>query len=199
MHNIYGDLCNAPTPDDVSIGKSKKIDVEGKKGSRQLVAEAEFEPAEINLQAEKIFRKILFGSLRGASVGFLPVGKGWYGEKEEDQGSENETYYFEGQELLEWSVVNIPSNPDGAKRTMRDQTASALTYVHRMLGGKFRLSQIEQMRVCDVLDLLDGKDLEIRETDPEKIRKMVLDELAQKEMNDIITRQQSEVKKRISL
>jgi hypothetical protein len=198
MHNLYGDMCNPPDPDDV-VGKSRSIDVEGKKGSRQLIAEAEFEPADLNLQAEKVFRKILFGSLHGASVGFLPTGKGWYGEKDEDQGNENETYYFEGQELLEWSVVNIPSNPDGAKRVMRDQAVSAIAYVHRALGAKFRLSQIEEMRVRDVLDLLDGKDIEIRETDPEKVRRMLMEELAIKDMNNIITRQQAEFKKKISL
>jgi len=198
MHNLYGDLCNPPDADAI-IGKSKNIDTEGRKGSRQLVAEAEFEPAELNLMAEKIFRKILFGSLRGASVGFLPVGKGWYGEKDEDQGNENETYYFEGQELLEWSVVSIPSNPDGAKRVMRDQAVAAIAYVRSALGGKFRLSQIEEMRVRDVLDLLDGKDIEIRETDPEKVRKMLLEEMAIKDMNDIISRQQAELKEKISL
>lgn len=198
MHNLYGDLCNPPDPDDV-IGKSAKIDVEGKKGERQLIADAEFEPAELNLMAEKVFRKILFGSLRGASVGFLPVGHGWYGEKEEDQGNENETYYFEGQELLEWSVVNIPSNPDGAKRMMRDQAVSAIAYVHRALGAKFRLSQIENMRVRDILDLLDGKDIEIRETDPDKVRKMLQEEQAIKAQEEIISRQQSDLKKKFSL
>jgi hypothetical protein len=53
------------------------------------------------------------------------------------------------------------------------------------------------MRVCDVLDLLDGKDLEIRETDPDKIRKMILDEMALKDAADIIEKQQIEIKKRV--
>lgn len=198
MHNLYGDLCNPPDVDSI-IGKSKNIGTEGKKSERILIADAEFEPAEVNLLAEKVFRKVLFGSLRGASVGFLPVGHGWYGEKDEDQGNENETYYFEGQELLEWSVVSIPSNPDGARRVMRDQAAAAITYVRSALGGKFRLSQIEEMRVRDVLDLLDGKDIEIRETDPDKVRKMLQEEQAKKDQEEIISRQQSNLKMKFSL
>jgi len=82
---------------------------------------------------------------------------------------------------------------------MRDQTTSAITYTFRALGGKYRLSQIENMRVRDVLDLLDGKDIEIRETDPDKVRKMLLEEMAQKDINDIIEKQQKELKRELGL
>ena len=43
------------------------------------------------------------------------MGDGHYGDGEEGEGRLNETYYFSGQELLEWSVV-IPSNPEGKER-----------------------------------------------------------------------------------
>jgi hypothetical protein len=196
MHNLYGDMCNAPDPDDV-IAQDKGINVEDVAGALSLVGLPSFDPAAVNLKADKIFRKIILGTLRAVSVGFLDVGKGAWGTGEEAEGRDNETYYFAGQELLEYSIVNIPSNPDGVKRAMRDQTTAAITYAFRALGGKFRLSQIENMLVRDVLDLLDGKDLEIRETDPDKVRKMIMDEMAQKDAADIIEKQQVELKKRV--
>lgn len=173
QHMLSGGLCTDPNPDNI-IGKSLSIGIE----NRQLVAVAQFEEAAVNPLAEKIFRKILFGSLNRTSVGFLEVGEGKYGDGEEAQEGDNETYYFGGQELLEWSVVNIPSNPDAGARDLslrhfREEAYAAIMYAFRELGGKFRLSQIEQFRVVDILDLLDGKDLGIQGTDPEVVRKKV--------------------------
>jgi hypothetical protein len=179
QHNLSGGMCSDPNPDFV-IGKSVKIGTEGKGDAKMLVADAQFEPGELNPLAEKIFRKLLFGSLSRASVGFLEVGYGQYGINDKAEGRDNETYYFQGQELLEWSVVNIPSNAGAGARNMtmhqlRQDSYAALMYAFKELGGKFRLSQIEKLRICDVLDLLDGKDLEINETDPDKVRKLLND------------------------
>jgi hypothetical protein len=197
MHNLYGDLCNAPDPDDI-IGQTKSIGVIQEAGGLlALTASAEFEPANLNLKADKIFRKIILGTLGAASVGFLEVGKGKWGPGDEAEGRDNETYRFAGQELLEFSVVSIPSNPDGVKRAMRDQTTAAISYAFRALGGKYRLSEIETMRVRDILDLLDGRDLEIREKDPEKVRKMLSSKEAQSDINSIIEKQQVEFKKNV--
>ena len=75
-----------------------------------------FEPKEINPLAEKIYQKILFGSINSVSVGFLPIGKGAWGKGEEGPGEARETYYYAGQQLLEISVVNIPANPEATKK-----------------------------------------------------------------------------------
>lgn len=154
MHNVYGgDMCNAPDPNDV-IGKTKAW-VEQIDGRNALVGEITFEPADINPKADTIFKKLLFGSLSMTSVGFSEVGKGHWGEGDEAQRGANPTYYFEGQELLEISVVNIPSNRDAAVRSMRDQAANAIMYVKRELGNDFSFSDIENMRVADVIKLLE--------------------------------------------
>ena len=185
QHNLSGGMCTDATPDSI-IGKSIKIGTEGRGNDKILVADAQFEDADMNPLAEKIFRKILFGSMSRSSVGFIEVGNGQYGVNEEAAGQPDETYYFQGQELLEWSVVNIPSNPGAGKREMlrkmREEGYTALMYAIKELGGNFRLSQIEQMRVCDILDLLDGKDLELKETDPDKVREILTDPQAQAEM-----------------
>jgi hypothetical protein len=194
MHNLYGDLCNAPDPDDV-IGLDKGIKVETVSGKPALCGYPYFEPASINLKAEKVFRKVLFGSLNAVSVGFLDNGKGKWGMNSEAEGAENETFYFDSQELIEYSIVNIPSNSDGVKRAhkvMRDQTLQAILYAYRELGARYRLSEIENLRVGDVLNLLDGKDLNIKEKDPEKVKKMLSEKPAIADFNAIIDKQMKE-------
>src|SRR5690606_29514640 len=109
--NVYGDnLCTPPNPDDV-IGIGKAFMRDG-----VLWGSVTFEPEEINPQAEKIRRKVKFGSLKATSVGFIPVKNekgedGQYGRMENGKLVDKETFYFNGQELLEFSIVNIPSNP----------------------------------------------------------------------------------------
>jgi hypothetical protein len=179
QHTLSGGMCTDPNPDYV-IGKSLAIGIEGNGIDKRLVADAQFEPADVNPLAEKIFRKVLFGSLSRSSVGFMEVGEGKYGIGEEAEGRSEETYYFAGQELLEWSVVNIPSNPQAGKRDitmrrMREEGYIAFMYAFRELGGRFRLSEIENMTVRDILTLLDGKDLEIKEKDPEVVRAILND------------------------
>lgn len=96
---------------DFVIGKGYAY-VEDKK----LMVDITFEPKEINELAEKVFQKILFGSLNAVSVGFVPVGKGAWGKGEEGPGESKETYYYAGQELLEISVVNIPANSNATRK-----------------------------------------------------------------------------------
>ena len=83
---------------------------------KKLMVDITFEPKEINELAEKVFQKILFGSLNAVSVGFVPVGKGAWGKGEEGPGESKETYYYAGQELLEISVVNIPANSNATRK-----------------------------------------------------------------------------------
>ena len=149
QHNVYGDgMCAGPNPDDV-IGKGRAF-LEGD----QLIGEVTFEPADINPLAEKIFRKVLFGSLRATSVGFAEIGKGNYGTGTQARNGQDETYYFAGQELLEFSIVNIPSNPDATKRALRDQASHALMFVKRAIPS-LSFADIESLTVGEVLRQLD--------------------------------------------
>ncbi|MZP67222.1 MAG: hypothetical protein GT597_13875 [Bacteroidales bacterium] len=170
QHTLSGGFCMDPNPDYI-IGKSVSIGLEGEGREKCLVASVQFEPAEINPLAEKIFQKVLFGSLSRCSVGFIEVGRGKYGEKEEAKGASRETYYFAGQELIEWSIVNVPSNPDTGKRDallrqVREEAYVALMYAFRELGGSVRLSELEDMTVRQILDMLDGRS-------PEKVIKLL--------------------------
>lgn len=117
QHKVYGGWDDTDNPDNV-IGKGRAYTEDGK-----LMVEVEFEPASINPLAEKVYQKLLFGSLKAVSVGFAPVGVGSWGKGEEARGAENETYYYAGQELLEVSVVNIPANPNALRRAFDEANA----------------------------------------------------------------------------
>ena len=169
QHNVYGDnLCLAPDPDDV-IGKGVAR-VEGE----ELIVSVTFEPADVNPKAEKIFKKLLFGSIRAVSVGFLPLGEGKFGEGEEKKGGARQTYYYAGQELCEVSVVNIPANANAVRRSLRDNTYAAILFISRALGGGVPLSEIGKMTVDEVLSRIakreEGKKDE-GEDDEEKKKK----------------------------
>ena len=116
MHDVYGDSwTKSADPDDV-IGKGVAF-VEDEK----LVVRITFEPKELNEKADKIFRKLQFGSLHAVSVGFRATAKGHKGD--EERGEDPNVYYYGGQELLEVSVVNIPSNANALKRSIEEERA----------------------------------------------------------------------------
>lgn len=97
---------------DTIIGKGQARIEDGK-----LIGEVEFEPADINPLADKVYKKLLFGSLKATSVGFRSQGGHW-GDKK--SGENDKAYYFDKVELMEFSIVNIPSNPNALKRSYDD-------------------------------------------------------------------------------
>jgi hypothetical protein len=106
-----------------------------------LVGEAEFEPKEINPVAEKVFQKVKFGTLNTASVGILPVGTGTYKKEEK-------TYYYDGQELLEWSIVNIPMNGEARRMSMK----SLMTEQAEDLFKKIKISNELRKTILDAIE-----------------------------------------------
>lgn len=86
--------------DQLPVGKAKGLKFQGGK----IVADVEFVPAEVYPFAETVYRMVKAGFLSGTSVGFRPVQSSF---NEKRQG-----YDFSKQELLEFSVVPIPANPD---------------------------------------------------------------------------------------
>lgn len=85
---------------DLPIAQCTAIRVEGGK----LVAEAKFVDAETYEFADTVYKMLLGGYLRATSVGFNPLRWMW---NEERRGVD-----FEEQELLEFSVVPVPANPE---------------------------------------------------------------------------------------
>lgn len=169
QHDVYGGgICLKADPDDV-IGSGRAYVRDG-----QLMVDVTFETEDVNPKAEKIFKKVKAGTLKAVSVGFLPKGEGKYGTGEEARGAKNETYYFAGQELLELSIVNIPSNPDAVRKSLGDQTANALMFIKRNMGREVSFADIEKMTVREVLDTIEGKEEPEKPEEETQVEKPVL-------------------------
>ena len=134
-HEVYGAWDTKDV--DFVIGKGRAYVEDGK-----LLVDITFEPKEFNELAEKVYQKVLFGSLNAVSVGFLPKGQGRWGDGDEARGEANETYYYAGQELLEISVVNIPANAN-ATRKGEDIAAEELAALYAEDDAKKREAQPE--------------------------------------------------------
>lgn len=146
QHLTSGGFISDPNPDhNLGIGSSK-MDV------NRLIGVAEFEPEDINPLAEKILKKVDFGSLKRTSVGFLPQ-KGHWGD--EKRGEDPKTYYFDEQTLVEFSIVNIGSNLDAVKKAMEplDQYLAKQIENHDSEGFKkdFKRGLSNQKRHLDYL------------------------------------------------
>jgi hypothetical protein len=149
-------MCVPPNPDDV-LGKGKAY-LDSFRGKRVLLSDATFEPKDINPTAEKVFRKVLFGSLKAASVGILPVGKirTEYDKNEKKEIVGQTNYWDDGQELLEWSIVNIPANQEAVRRSMKNHTLAGLEFAARILED-FSIKDLKQMKVQEILDAIEKK------------------------------------------
>jgi HK97 family phage prohead protease len=102
-------------PDNV-VGKGRAYIEDDK-----LMVDVEFEPAGMNEKADKVWKKLEFGTLNAVSVGFVPR-EGRWGVGDEAPGKANETYYYTRMELLEISVVAIPANPNALKNEADPET-----------------------------------------------------------------------------
>lgn len=106
-HSSYGS-----DPDNV-IGTARAW-VEG----NRLLGEITFEKADINPKAEKVFQKVLAGTLKGCSVGFRSLERGTWGEGDEAYDGKRPTYYYGRRALIEISVTPMPANPNAKVRSV---------------------------------------------------------------------------------
>jgi hypothetical protein len=154
QHNVYGDnMCLPPNPDDV-IGKATAW-IDTFRSKKVLMSKATFEPAELNPTADKVFRKIIWGSLNSSSTGVLPNGPL---QKELIKNSKGETIdytlNFPGQTLVEWSIVHIPADPAALRKSMRSTQLPELSLI-----------DIKGMKIQELLDAFEGKTSNIEEVE----------------------------------
>lgn len=114
---LYNHSSYSSDPDNV-IGTARAW-VEGNK----LLGEITFEKEDINPKAEKVFQKVLSGTIKGCSVGFRTMERGEWGKGEEAYDGKKPTYYYGRRSLLEISVTPIPANPNAKVRSVHSQKA----------------------------------------------------------------------------
>lgn len=174
QHEVYGSFFGGSDPDDV-IGKGRAYMSDTRSGEEQeLLIDITFQPSDQNPKAEKVFQKVLGGYLNSVSVGFAPVrnaeGKiGQMGRDVDGETVDEDTFFFYGQELLETSVVNIPSNPEAVKKAQND----AITKLISDLAKKGNLSVEEVLSVSlkDVQNIISGtykKEIKSKDQDVDK-------------------------------
>lgn len=90
------------------VGKCVALSIE----NGDLCAVVEFVPGEINTMAESVYQLCLRGFLSATSVGFMPLE--WEFSEEEERGADsyNGGVDFKTCELMEFSIVNVPANPE---------------------------------------------------------------------------------------
>lgn len=164
QHDVYGgDMCNKADPDDV-IGRGEVFFEDGERANGEdskLIGRVHFEDAETNPKADKIWRKVKAGTLRATSVGFIPIANGeseigQYGYlNDKGERVDADTFYFHGQELLEFSIVNIPSNPEATAKALRGRTHNALLFIKEQLGQDYSFADIDELQVKDIREYLE--------------------------------------------
>ena len=142
-HNLYGSYDADP---DYVIGRGRAYI----KGS-ELLIDIEFEPEGTNKIADKVWRKLQFGSLNGVSVGFSAQGAHW-GEGEEAEDGSKPTLYYTGLELLEVSVVTIPANPNAVRRSISEEMTDIRETINKVVADALQPdtasseTELERMR-----------------------------------------------------
>lgn len=92
--------------DEPAIGRMSRLAVEGD----SLVGDVQFADADTNPFADTIFRLVEGGFISAGSVGFIPLK---WSYRENDRGID----WLE-QELIEYSICNVPMNPTALARAV---------------------------------------------------------------------------------
>jgi len=125
-HDGYGAFGNPPEIDAV-IGRV----VAHRTSDSAFDIDVEFAPADVNERAEQAFRLVKSGYLNAVSIGFYP--RVWHQEQAE---SGEQITVYDKVELLEVSLVPVPSNPD------------AIALTRHLFGGS---PDIDQMIAVDTI------------------------------------------------
>ena len=98
---FYNHWSGSSDPDN-NVGMGE-VYVDGK----YLIGEVKLQIGSSNIKANKLQDKLTFGNIKCTSVGFMPIEASW-GVKE--YGEDPEVFYYRQQDLLEFSIVDIPAN-----------------------------------------------------------------------------------------
>jgi len=124
-HRRYG------APGDIIVGRSENVRV-GTEGLETTVIFARVEESEVG---DKAFRLVKGGFLRATSVGFRP-----HKVRLDTIDDDREVYRLSGNELMEISIVPIPSNPDavakGAAHVREQERAFLRSLAEKSTGRK---------------------------------------------------------------
>jgi len=189
-HDVYGGY-RAPDPDNI-IG-TWDVWIEG----RELVGDLTFEDVDTNPKADKLFKKVMRGTLNGVSVGFMPIEQH---EGDDENDEERGVTIYDKAELAEISLVPIPSNKNARKKALDNGDIPELIeeLVREALGDEYN----EKLTLKGLFATLRGGDSEkVEEADTgkaadKKARDEKIDEAKKTEeqlskINDVLSKYES--------
>lgn len=142
QHNSYS------SDPDMVIGRSE-VSISDNK----LVAILTLEPEGDNPIADKLAKKLDFGTINTASVGFNPFE---WSMGVSTLGEDLDTFFFRDQDLLEWSLVVIPSNPNATQE--KDGEDDIIKFV-RMANEETKLpetkAEVIEEKIIEAVKKLD--------------------------------------------
>jgi uncharacterized protein YodC (DUF2158 family) len=110
------------------IGKSPKIDI----GDGTVDADVDFFERDVYEFADTIFRIVEAGGLKATSIGFIPTKFARLPEPEGESANDGSRmrvgYDFIKSDLLEFSIVPIPANPEAVGRAVKDGATAIKQY-----------------------------------------------------------------------
>lgn len=118
------------------VWKGRAVD-----GRRALMIDVEYAPAEASPQAEVLYQLSTRGFLNAVSVGFLPTKPprtDFTPKEREALGLGDFGVVYDGQDLLEVSLVSVPANPSAVEDALDDMvrrgvSAAAVDVVRRSI------------------------------------------------------------------
>jgi phage head maturation protease len=110
-HNRHTGWGSGNPADSIPIGRATKIELGKVDGKKALKLTVQFAPAELNEFADKVYRNVEGGFLKGGSVGF------WPHDVRAEVHDDVERYILSDNELMEFSATPIGANPDAVALT----------------------------------------------------------------------------------
>ena len=110
---LFNHISTGDNPDTIIGSGRARLNKEKTILSGDAVMDTEGEGVLFNTIAGKVLYKLRKGFLNTSSVRLLPI-KWHFGDAED--GEDPEAFYFDKQELLEFSVVSIPANPRATQK-----------------------------------------------------------------------------------
>jgi HK97 family phage prohead protease len=132
------------------IARALATYVDDSKAIKRTRSVAEFVPADINPMAETVYRMLKDGWIRGVSIGFRTM-------KVDPDPEDPQGYVISRAELLEYSVLPIPSNPRALKeaRAAGIDTDPILEEAKRVLDGEAVMGWLKANAI-EVFNVLEG-------------------------------------------
>lgn len=103
---------------------------------------------------KSIINLIKNGTLRAASIGFIPIK--WHFEQKEVDGEKFEVKIFDEWELVEYSIVAIPSNPNALRKAGRTISRQNMEKIKQMKNLLLQVvSIIEEFEKYEIIDNIE--------------------------------------------